>query len=234
MSSVTESRDSFGEKAGTLAGDLATARQDTECAVRELREEELRSLRAQLNAETQANRLAQEKIAQLQQEMASYRQLVENPAALRETEDMLARRVGELAVAQEQVRILTEELRIAHEANLQQDERVAKLRSFTVQLKQKCDALAESAKEPERLRAQLREEAARRRAAEAEVERLQQNPPPKPQEAAGEEMDAKTLTDLRNEIHAAMRAAAPHRFGAAPAQPFNITNGRKPGIPSRK
>ena len=81
--------------------------------------EQLRTLRLKLDAEVQTRRIAQEKIAQLQHEMAGYRQVVENPAALHEAEGLLAKRVKELAVAEERVRVLTEELQAVRAANPQ-------------------------------------------------------------------------------------------------------------------
>ncbi len=90
--------------------------------------EKLRSLRVKLAIGVHARRVAQEKIAQLQREMAGYRQNPQNPVALRETEKQLAEWGRGLAVAEEQVRNLTEELRTARAANVQQDERVDNLR----------------------------------------------------------------------------------------------------------
>jgi hypothetical protein len=190
--------------------------------------EELRSLRVRLDAEVQARRIAQENIAQLQKEMAGYRKTLENPDALREAEKRLAKRVVQLTAAEEQVRSLTEELRTAREANVLQSERVDKLRRFAGELKKKYDLLAPNAQtrgqEQELLQSQLREETARRLAAEAEIERLQRQPcPAKPQEAKLEELDADFLAEMRQEIQAALKAAAPNRLSAtAPAQPPGI------------
>jgi hypothetical protein len=90
--------------------------------------EKLRNLRVKLAVGVHARRVAQEKIAQLQREMAGYRQNPQNPVALREAEEQLAEWGRGLAVAEEQVRNLTEELRTAGAADVQQDERVDNFR----------------------------------------------------------------------------------------------------------
>jgi hypothetical protein len=90
--------------------------------------EKLRNLRVKLAVGVHARRVAQEKITQLQREMAGYRQNPQNPVALREAEEQLAEWGRGLTVAEEQVRNLTEELRTAGAADVQQDERVDNLR----------------------------------------------------------------------------------------------------------
>jgi chromosome segregation ATPase len=239
LSAATAERETLRRE---LAERLAAvhAEMKEQIAKRESQEEELRSLRAKLDAEVQAHRLAQEKISQLQQEMAGYRQIAENPAALREAEKHLAKRVGELVVAQEQVRRLTGELDAARAANLQQNERVDQLRRVATDLKEKRDALADSARaaaqEQAQLQTRLREETARRQAAEAEVERLRQGRP-RARRAKAEPgvTDAETLAELRSEVQAALRAAGLHRSGAAAAiQPVGSRKAGLPGVPSRK
>ena len=136
--------------------------------------------------------------------MAGYRQSPENPSALIETEERLAKRVKEAAVAEEQVRTLTEELSAAREANIQQYERVDKLRQLADDLKKKCDSLAGNAKtraqEQEQLQSKLHEETAARLAAEAEVDRLRQNPAlANAEEPEPEEIDADFIADLRKD-----------------------------------
>jgi chromosome segregation ATPase len=129
-----------------------------------------------------------------------------------------------LAVAEEQVRTLTEELRTARTANVQQNERVDKLRWLSNDLKKKYDALGgdakTSAQKQELLQNKLREETARRQAAEAEIERLRQNlASAKSEEPESQEMDADFIADLRKDIQAAMKAAAPNRVTViAPAK----------------
>ncbi len=187
--------------------------------------DELRSLRLKLHAEARARRIAQEKIAQFQQEMAGYRQSQENPAALIETEERLAKRVQEAVVAEEQVGKLTEELRAARETNIEQEERVRKLRRLADDLKKKCETLAAEARtraqEQELLQSKLHEETAARLAAEAEIERVrQQAATAKPKEPEPEEIDADFIADLRQEFQAALRASAPDRSSAiAPPKP---------------
>ena len=83
--------------------------------------EKLRNLRVKLAVGVHARRVAQDKIAQLQHELAGHRQNPQNPVALREAEEQLAEWGKGLAVADDQVRTLTEELRIARAANVQQD-----------------------------------------------------------------------------------------------------------------
>jgi DNA repair exonuclease SbcCD ATPase subunit len=242
LSAATAEREELRpEPADRLAAESSVhAEMKEQIAERESREDELRTLRAKLGAEVQARRLAQEKIAQLQEEMAGYRRTAKNPAVLRETEKQLAKRVGELAVAQDQVRTLTEELRTARAANVQQNERVDKLRRSISQLKEKCDVLAESVKKgaqgQSQLLIKLNEETAKRQAAEADIERLRQRPPPaRPDGTEPEEMDAETLADLRSEIQAAIRAAAPNRPGAtAPARPGGIQKAGPKDAPSRE
>jgi chromosome segregation ATPase len=214
----------------SAAGKAAAAREGLDQAGAQAGEE-LRLLRAKLDAESQSRRLAHDKIAQLQHEMAGYRQTVENPAVLHETEASLARRVKELTVAEEQVRNLTEELRAVRAGNAQQDERVDKLRRLAAGLKQKCDALEAgvktTAQEQDQLRNELHEQTAMRQAAEAEVERLRQNPAPaKPEEPESEEIDADFIADLRQELQAAARTISPNR-----AAPADLKPSGPPGTP---
>jgi chromosome segregation ATPase len=239
LSAATAERETLRRE---LAERLAAvhAEMKEQIAKRESQEEELRSLRAKLDAEVQAHRLAQEKISQLQQEMASYRQIAENPAALREAEKHLAKRVRELVVAQDQVRKLTAELGAARATNLLQNGRVDQLRRVAADLKEKRDALADNAKaaaqEQAQLQTRLREETARRQAAEAEIQRLRQGRQrARPGKAEPAVTDAETLAELRSEIQAALRATALHRFdAAAPAQPAGSRKAGPPGAPSRK
>ena len=187
--------------------------------------DELRSLRLKLHAEARARRIAQEKIAQFQQEMAGYRQSQENPSALIETEERLAKRVQEAVVAEEQVGKLTEELRAARETNIEQEESVRKLRRLADDLQKKCESLAAEARtraqEQELLQSKLHEETAARLAAEAEIDRVrQQAATAQPKEPEPEEIDADFIADLRQEFQAALRASAPDRSSAiAPPKP---------------
>ncbi len=185
--------------------------------------DELRSLRLKLYAEAKGRRVAQEKIAQFQQEMAGYRQTQENPAALHEAEKLIAKRVQGLAVAEERVRKLTEELRATRETHVEQEECVRKLRWLSAELNKKCEALAAEAQtraqEQEMLQGRLREETAARQAAEAEIERLRQQPKTaKSVDSKSKGIDADLIGGLRQEVQAALKASAPHRLDA-PAGP---------------
>jgi len=187
--------------------------------------EELRALRPKLDAEVHAHQLAQEKLGQLQQEMAGYRQALENPAALHAAERLLAKRVKELVAAEEQVRNLTEELRTVRAANVQQGERVDKLRWLAIELKKRYDARKASVRtlkqEQSRLQSELHEETVRRQAAEAEIARLRGEPASANPES--EEIDADFIADLRKDVQAALKAAASNRRSAtAPVKPSGI------------
>jgi len=202
-------------------------------------EEEVQSLRARLAAEIRAHQLAQEKILQLQREMSCYRQSADNPGALRDSEKHLAKRVAELVIAQEQVHSLTQELRAARAANSLQNERMDKLHYFASEMKRKGDVLAAdlraSIQERSQLVAKLNKERARRKAAEAELAGVQGKPAASPEPTASQLMDAESMAELRGEIQAAMKAAAPHLFAPhAPSQPLVAQNARGANLAHRK